>query len=125
LWGTRVSAADGYIDANGNLKRAYSSYLEISYTQALPYDLSLRGALGMTPWKSRYTSFRGDFAVVNIDISLRKDWTLNKYLGLMLKGQLMINPYYISEDKSSVEWHPKNPGSQSVNANLTLGVFLK
>ena len=125
LWGTRVSAADGYIDANGNLKRAYSSYLEISYTQALPYDLSLRGALGMTPWKSRYTSFRGDFAIVNIDISLRKDWTLNKYLGLMLKGQLMINPYYISEDKSSVEWHPKNPGNQSVNANLTFGVFLK
>ena len=43
----------------------------------------------------------------------------------MLKGQLMINPYYISEDKSSVEWHPKNPGNQSVNANLTFGVFLK
>ena len=124
-WGTRVAASDCYLNAAGEIVRAYSSYAEISYTQALPYDLSLRGALGMTPWKSRYTSFRGDFAVVNIDISLRKNWTLNKYLGLMLKGQLMINPYYISEDKSSVEWHPKNPGNQSVNANLTFGVFLK
>ena len=125
LWGTRFLAADGYIDANGNLKRAYSSYLEISYTQALPYDLSLRGAVGMTPWKSRYTSFRGKAALVNIDISLSKNWDMSKHWGLMLKGQLVLNPYYMSEDKTSVEWNPKNPGKQSVNLNLAFGVYFK
>ena len=125
LWGTRFLAADGYIDENGNLKRAYSSYLEISYTQALPYDLSLRGAVGMTPWKSRYTAYRGSFAVVNVDLSLRKDWSLSKHCGLFLKGVLMINPYFLWEDKSSAQWHPKNPGGQAVNINLALGVYLK
>ena len=125
LWGTRFSAADGYIDENGKLKQAYSSYLEISYTQALPYDLSLRGAVGMTPWKSRYTSYRGSCAVVNIDLSLRKDWSLSEHCGLFLKGVLMINPYYLWEDKRSAEWHPKHPGTQSVNLNIALAVYLK
>ena len=69
---------------------AYSSYMELSYKQVLPYDLSLYGAVGMTPWKSGYTGYQGSFAVVNIDIRLRKDWSVSERCGMMLMGQLMI-----------------------------------
>ena len=124
-WGTRVSAADGYVNAVGDTVFAWSSYAEIFYTQKLPYDLSLYGEIGITPWKSRFTNYEGDFAVNNITIRLRKDWSVSKHCGLMLMGQLTINPYLAATDKSSVEWHSFNPGRQSVNVNVGFGAYLK
>ena len=124
-WGTRVSAADGYVNAVGDTVFAWSSYAEIFYTQKLPYDLSLYGEIGITPWKSRFTNYQGDFAVNNITIRLRKDWSVSKHCGLMLMGQLTINPYLAATDKSSVEWHSFNPGRQSVNVNVGFGAYLK
>lgn len=124
-WGTRISAADGYINDRGELKFAYSSYAEIAYTQALPYDLSLSGAIGFSPWKSVYSFYEGDFVVNNIALSLRKDWSVSEHCGLMLSGHLVLNPSSIAADKHRAEWHPKSPGLQAVNANIALGVYLK
>lgn len=124
-WGTRVSAADGYINDKGELQRAWSSYLQISYTQALPYDMSLYGAVGISPWKSVYSHFEGDFVVNNVELALTKDWSVSKHCGMALFGKLVVNPSAIARDKSSVEWHPKTPGNQSVNANIGLQVYLK
>ena len=125
LWATRLSATDGYIDAIGDTIRAYSTYAEISYTHALPHGLSLYGAIGITPWKSVYTGYQRDFAVQNIEIRLRKDWDLSKHCGLKLQGVLSINPSALAADKSSAQWHPYNPGNQSINANICAGVYLK
>ena len=125
LWATRVAASDGYLNTTGDMVRAWSSYAEIFYTQNLPYDLSLHGAVGFTPWKSCYTKYKGDFAVTNITICLRKDWSLSKHCGMMLKGQLTMNPYLMATDKSSIEWHSFNPTNQSINVNVGLGVYLK
>ncbi len=123
-WATRVSAADGYIE-NGELKRAWSSYMQISYTQALPYDLSLYGAIGMSPWKSCYSGFEGNFIVKNVELVLRKDWSLNEHCGLALFGQLVIDPYALAKDKSTAEWRSYDPGKQSINANTGIKVYLK
>ena len=124
-WGTRISAADGYINDKGELTFAYSSYAELSYTQALPYDLSLSGAFGFSPWKSVYSFYEGNFVVNNITLCLRKDWSVSTHCGLMLAGQITMNPSSIAADKSRAEWHPKSPGLQAVNANIALGVYLK
>ena len=124
-WATRVSAADGYLDDAGQLKRAWSSYAELSYTQALPYDLSLYGAIGITPWRSCYTGYQRTFAVQNIELRLRKDWSLSEHCGMMIQGVLSINPSALAADKHTAEWHPSDPGAQSVNANIALGVYLK
>lgn len=125
VWATRVAASDGYINAAGETAFAYSSYAEINYTQALPYDLSLYGAVGITPWRSVYTHYEAGWGVVNVELRLRKDWSLSKHCGMMLQGQLTISPYALAADKSSAEWHPKNPGNQAINANLGIGVYLK
>lgn len=125
LWATRLSAADGYVNAAGDTVFAYSSYLELSYTHHFPYDISLYGAIGMTPWRSCYTNYQRNFAVNNISISLAKTWSLSEHCGLKLSGILSINPSALADDLSTAQWHPLSPGRQSVNANIGVGVYLK
>ena len=125
LWATRVGASDGYWDEKGNVIRAYSTYAELSYTQKLPYDISLYGAVGITPWRSFYTGYQRSFAVQNIELRLRKDWSVAEHCGLMIQGVLSINPSAIAADKTSVQWHPADLGNQSINANIAFGVYLK
>lgn len=125
LWATRVAASDGYINAAGDTVRAWSSYLQLSYTHHFPYDISLSGALGITPWRSCYTGYQRDFAVQNVEVRLRKDWSVSAHCGLMLEGQVVINPSAIAADPSSASWKPYDPGNQSINANLAFGVYLK
>ena len=125
LWATRVAASDGYINAAGDTVMAYSSYAEISYTHTFPHDISLYGAVGITPWRSCYTWYERDFAVQNIDMRVRKDWTVSEHCGMMLQGELSINPSALAADKSSLPWRPFFPFRQSVNVNLAFGVYLK
>lgn len=125
VWATRVSGNDGYFDENGDYKRAYSSYAEINYTQSLPYDLSLYGAVGISPWRSVYSGYKKRFSVNNIEVRLRKDWSASQHCGIALQGQLTINPSALANDKTTAEWHPKDPGNQAVNANISMIVYLK
>lgn len=125
FWTTRIAAADHYINAAGDTVRAYSSYAEISYTHHFPYDISLYGAFGITPWRSCYTGFKRGFAVQNIELRLRKDWSVHERIGLMLQGTLGINPSALAADKTTAEWHPKSPDNQSINANIGIGIYLK
>ena len=125
LCATRLSANDGYLNAAGDTVRAYSTYIELSYTHRFQYDISLYGAVAITPWRSVYTGFQRDFAMQNIDIRLRKDWSIHERLGLMIQGQLSINPSALAADKTSAEWHPAHPGNQAINTNLAIAIYLK
>lgn len=125
LWATRVSAADGYINSKGELVRAWSSYIEISYTQRLPYDMSLYAAIGMSPWRSCYSGYRLNFAVPNIELQLCKDWSASEHIGVQLFGQFAINPSLLALDTSTAEWHPNSPHNQTINANAGVTVYWK
>lgn len=124
LWATRVAAADSYLNDAGDTIRAWSSYAEISYTQALPYGMSLYGAVGITPWRSLYTGFERNFAVQNIELRLRKDWEVTNRCGMMIQGQLTINPSALAADKTTARWYLTEPWRQGINANVTFGVYL-
>ena len=108
LWATRVAASDGYWNDQGQFVHAYSSYAQISYRQALPDGFSLYGAIGVTPWKGVYNPYGA--ALQNIDLSLRKDWTVAEHCGLMLQGQLCVNPFAVTN---------------VILTNITFGVYLK
>lgn len=123
LWCTRFTSRDGYLLDDGTVKRAWSSYLELGYDFALPYDMTLSARLGMTPWKSLYTGYQGDFAVNNIALTLRKDWSLSAHCGLHLSADLMLNPWRISRE--NIRWSATEPGEQRLNANISCGVYLK
>lgn len=89
-WATRIAASDCYINASGEIVRAYSSYAEVSYTQQLRDGWSLYGAIGMTPWKGCYNA--NGAALQNIEVRVRKDWELDHRCGLMVQGQVCVNP---------------------------------
>jgi len=91
LWCTRTFGRDGYM-LNGELKRAYSTYIEARYDQPLPMDFTLTGVIGVTPWKSLYTAFEKDFAVINLSIALSKSWQVAKGCSVDVGGELMLNP---------------------------------
>lgn len=105
-WGTRIAASDCYLNADGDTVRAYSSYAEISYKQALGSGFSIFGAIGVTPWRGCYNA-RGA-ALQNIELRLRKDWTVAKHMGLMLQGQVAVCPMA-----------PKSV----INLNATFGIY--
>lgn len=91
LWCTRTFGRDGYMQ-NGELRRAYSTYIEASYAQPLPHDITLSAVVGVTPWKSMYTGFEKEFAVVNLSIGLRKQWQLTDYCSMDIGGCFVFNP---------------------------------
>lgn len=107
LWCTRTFGRDGYMVA-GELKRAYSTYIEAGYTHTFKYDISLGGAFGLSPWKSMYTGYEKNFAVVNISLSLSKAWTLTDYCSVDLGGVFMFNPSSLepmANIHAGVSWH--------------------
>lgn len=95
---TRTFGRDGYYNEKGELKRAYSSYIELGYDFKLPYDLCLVTRLGMTPWTSFYTGFKGTFAVCNITAKLTWSYELSSHWVVSPFAHLMLNPYDLSHD---------------------------
>ena len=125
LWATKVSAKDGYYDESGELKRAWSTYIEVSYTHTFKNGLSLYGAVGMTPWRSIYTYYYGGAMVNNIDLRCWKKWVVSKHCGIQLTGQLMLNPYFMT-DRTAAEavYSHHQLGSPQLNGNIGVKVFL-
>lgn len=107
-WGTRIAASDCYLNAAGEIVRAYSSYAEISWTQPFKDGWSVFGAIGVTPWKGCYNP--NGAALQNIEVRLRKDWNIAKHTGLMVQGQMAVSPMQ---------------AIHVINLNLALGVFLR
>ncbi|MBO5673880.1 MAG: hypothetical protein J6S09_06290 [Paludibacteraceae bacterium] len=105
LVGVRTFGRDGYnvevTGENGNveteLKRAYSTYIELGYDFDLGADWQLAARLGMTPAKSLYTGFQGDFAVTLVGLKLNKSWTLS-YGTMSAFAHVMLQPWQVSKD---------------------------
>lgn len=109
LWCTRTWGRDGYLQPTYNqwgipvgteLKRAYSSYLELGYDIYMPHSLCLEARVGMTPWKSMYTGFQGDFAVCNVSAKLNWHKDLSERCMMTAFANLMINPYDMATNYS-------------------------
>lgn len=91
MWCTRTFGRDGYM-VSGELRRAYSTYIEARYDQPLPYDFTLSGVLGITPWRSLYTGFEKEFAVVNLAVSTTKSWQVAEYCSVAVGAMIAFNP---------------------------------
>ena len=97
LCGVRTFGRDGYYDANGELKRAYSSYIEVGCDQELGENWSLSARLGVTPAKSLYTGFQGDFAVTLIGLKLHKTWAM-EHCSVKSFAHVMLQPWQVTKD---------------------------
>ncbi len=138
LWCTRTFGRDGYmIDGTGNqisiadynmmsaadqalcgTKRAYSSYLELGYDIYLPNNLCLEARAGLTPWKSMYTGFQGDFAFCNVSAKLNWHKDISERCMMTAFANLMINPYDMANNY--VINSPRNPFLWNVGCGFYL-----
>ena len=100
LIGVRTFSRDGYM-VDGELKRAYSTYIELGYDFALGENWQLDARVGMTPAKSLYTGFEGDFAVTLVGLKLHKTWEAKgERLKASVKGfaHVMLQPWQVTKD---------------------------
>lgn len=96
LAATRTFGRDGYV-VDGQLKRAYSTYIELGYDFDLSHDWLLTARIGATPAKSLYTGFQGDFAVTMIGLNLQKSWYFDQ-LAIRAFANLMLQPWQVNKD---------------------------
>ena len=124
--GYYVSNSDGqyvpFVDvtnlADVTLKRAYSTYIELGYDFDLTQDWMLAARVGMTPAKSLYTGFQGDFAVTLVGLKLSKTWTLN-YGTLNAFANVMLQPWQLNAD--NLIRPITEAGNQKLNLSVGVG----
>lgn len=93
----RTFGRDGYLTADGTLKRAYSTYIEVGYDFDLTHDWTLAARLGITPAKSMYTGYKGDFAVNLVGLKLQKQWSMQGY-AIQAFAHVMLNTWNVNAD---------------------------
>ena len=110
----RTFGRDGY-EQNGELKRAYSTYIELGYDFDLTHDWLLAARIGVTPAKSMYTGYQGDFAVTLVGLNLQKQWNF-QHLSISTFANLMLQPWQVTKDNLIL------PIAQAGNQKLNLAV---
>ena len=127
LCAVRTFSRDGYYaEANGEeeWKRAYSTYIEVGVDQTWGQDWSLAARLGITPAKSIYTFYKGDFAVALVGLKLNKGWVLGDE-AMRRAGRLdafvhvMLQPWQVNKDNLIL------PISQAGGQKLNMAVGLR
>jgi len=115
-WNTMVAATEfDYHDL-----ASYASYLEIGYEHTFPYEITLSGKIGMSPWQNE-TYFNSRFAIVNLDLRLEKAWEFDACeLSLFAEGS--INPH-MKQDAFVFEAGDDKLYNQPVNGTIGLGVW--
>ena len=94
----RTFGRDGYwVSDIGELKRAYSTYIELGYDFALGEDWQLDARVGVTPWKSTYTRFEGDFAVTLVGLKLHRTWAL-EHCSVKGFANVMLQPWQVTKE---------------------------
>ena len=102
----RTFGRDGYYEeaigqegdeAEMELKRAYSTYIQLAYDFDLTQDWLLAARVGITPAKSLYTRYEGNFAVTMVNLELTKTWQL-KYGSVAAFAEVMLQPWQLTKD---------------------------
>ncbi|MBR0195842.1 MAG: hypothetical protein IJQ32_06365 [Paludibacteraceae bacterium] len=128
LWSTYIAGDDWKVTENENdpndvtLKRAYSSYFEVSYEAELPLGFSIIPTVGMTPWASMYNHYENKFSVNNISLKLNWEASLKEVITLDIYGIAMLNTAGINKD--NVWPSIKNSyGEQRLNLAAGIGIW--
>jgi len=84
-WNTIFYGFDKKIDDAS--KNAYSTYIELGYTKGAASFF-----FGLTPWKSYYTAYSKDFAIVNIGATVSRSIPFTDKFSLPVRATLVVNP---------------------------------
>lgn len=130
----RTFGRDGYYaevkGENGEVKtalrRAYSTYIELGYDFALGENWQLDARVGMTPAKSMYTGYQGDFAVTLVGLKLHKTWHVGKgnekNMAIRAFAHAMLQPWQVT--KENLIKPIAEAGGQKLNMAVGCNVFI-
>ena len=131
FWGTYIYGADGYSrskkgpepEDDDDVKRAYSTFIQVGYEFELPQEIALETKVAITPWKSFYTNYEGNFACAYIGLLLSRTWELNDHVSLRPNLEVCLNPYKV--DKYNVVREIENRADQRFHCvvGLSLSIY--
>ena len=130
MWSTYVGGDDWiplYEDATDpekltGLKRAYSSYLEFTYDAELPLGFTLSPTIGMTPWKSMYNYYEGNFSVNNISLKLNWELEVGDHFALDVYAIGMLNTAGINKN-NIIPAISNSYNNQRLNGAIGVGLW--
>ena len=114
------------INKNGNIKRAYSTYIELGYDIYLPWDIVLGLKLGFTPWKGMYSDYEEvwtngrTIGFNNIQLRAEREFEIND-LYISVWGEAMFNCYGVN--KNNIINTFGNASTQKLNACIGVGIY--
>ncbi|MBQ9706142.1 MAG: hypothetical protein IJV55_08175 [Paludibacteraceae bacterium] len=125
-WYTYVGGDDWKTETDENdntlsVERAWSTYIDLSYDFALPLNFTLTPTVGMTPWKSMYNYYEGNFSVNNVSLKLNWELEAGDHFCLDVYGIAMLNTAGIN--KTNV-WPAVSNSYNNQRLNLALGIGL-
>ena len=104
-WYTTIYGDDCY-EKDGEMVRAWSTYIQVGYTFNLPLGIDLQTNIGFTPWRGMYSNYEEVWknaktvAINNIHLRAERYFEL-KDIELGLWAECMLNCYGI--DKTNVK----------------------
>lgn len=104
------------------MKRAYSSYIDIAFDINMPLGFTLTPTVGMTPWKSCYTFYEGDFAVNNVSLKLNWEWEFGEHFCIDIYAIGMLNTYGITKENLIPEIQ-NSYNNQRLNGAIGVGLW--
>ena len=125
-WYTTVYGADHYINDEGNLQRAWSTYIQFGYDINLPLDIVLGLKVGLTPWKGMYSDYDEvwndgrSVGLNNLQLRAEREFELgNLYINVW--GEAMFNCYGV--ERSNIINAIGENEDQRLNGCIGIGVY--
>lgn len=133
-WYTTILGYDPAFDDEGNLmhthggnvKRAYSTYIQVGYDITLPLDIILGIKVGFTPWKGMYSDYEEVWTsgrtvgFNNIQLRAEREFEL-KHLYINVWGEAMFNCY--GANKYNIINTITESYAQKLNACVGVGLY--
>ena len=125
-WYTTMLGYDPIVDSEGNVKRAYSTYIQLGYDIYLPLDIVLGLKVGFTPWKGLYSNYEDVWTngrtvgFNNLQLRAEREFELGK-LYINVWGEAMFNCYGV--DKNNIILPIGEASNQKLNGCIGVGIY--
>lgn len=108
------------------IKRAYSSYFDVSYDFGLPLGFSITPTVGMSPWKGMYNYYDEGFSVNNISLKLNWEFEGGDHFALDVYAIGAVNTAGINKENVWRNFYNTSTGdwnTQRLHFAIGLGVW--
>lgn len=125
-WYTYVAGDDAYIDDEGKLKQAFSTYISLTYDWEALEGFTVSPTLAVTPWRSTYNYYEGKFSVANLGIKLNWEKELTDNFSFNVWAEGTMRPFQMNKDNLFISPNNTlglNHEDQRLNGAIGVGFY--